>query len=44
MREKFFYYQEHKDEVDKILLAGAEKARPIAKDVLSRVRKAIGVK
>ncbi len=44
MREKFFYFQEHKDEVDKILIAGAEKARPIAKDVLSKVRKAIGVK
>lgn len=44
MREKFFYFQEHKDEVDKILIAGAQKARPIAKDVLSKVRKAIGVK
>lgn len=44
MREKFFYFQEHKDEVDKILIAGAQKARPIAKDVLSKVRKAVGVK
>jgi len=44
MREKFDYFQAHKDEVDKILLSGAEKARVIAKGVLEKVRKAIGVK
>lgn len=44
MREKFDYYQAHKDEVDKILLAGAERARTLAKDMIKKVRKAIGVK
>lgn len=44
MREKFDYYQAHKDEVDKILLAGAERARAIAKQMISKIRKAIGVK
>ena len=43
MREKFNYYMAHKDEVDKILDAGAVKARVVAKEVLDRVRKAIGV-
>ncbi len=42
MREKFNYYISHKDEVDKILKEGAEKAKVIAKEVLLRVRKAIG--
>ena len=44
MRKKFDYYQAHRDEVDKILLAGAEKARTIARQSLAKVRKAIGVK
>lgn len=43
MREKYFYYQTHRDEVDKILADGAIKARMIAKKTLSKVRKAIGV-
>ena len=43
MREKFDYYMAHYDEVEKILQEGAEKARKIAKEVLSKVRKAIGV-
>lgn len=42
MREKFLYYMNHKDEVDKILDAGALKAEKVAKEVLYRVRKAIG--
>ncbi len=44
MREKFYYYQAHKNEVDDILLNGAEKARVIAKQMLKKVRKLIGVK
>ena len=44
MREKFDYFQAHKDEVDKILAAGAEKARLIAKKIIAKVRKTIGVK
>lgn len=44
MREKFYYYQEHRDEVDKILAEGAVKARAIATPCLDRVKKAIGVK
>lgn len=43
MREKYFYYQSHRDEVDKILEEGAVKARIIARKTLARVRKAIGV-
>jgi len=44
MREKFFYFQEHKDEVDAILQQGAKKARAIAIPCMERVKKAIGVK
>lgn len=43
MREKFYYYQEHLDEVDKILADGALKARKIATPCLEKVKKAIGV-
>lgn len=43
MREKYFYYYNHFDEVEKILKDGAVKARKIANDVLQRVRKQIGV-
>ncbi len=42
MREKYNYYMEHKEIIDKILSEGAEKARKIAKETLIRVRKAIG--
>lgn len=42
MREKFDYYMEHKEEVDEILKEGALKAEKVAKEVLARVRKAIG--
>ena len=44
MREKYFYYQNHRDEVDKILADGAAKARAIAQKTIQRVRKSIGVK
>ena len=44
MREKFYYYQVHRDEVDAILAEGAKKAREIAIPCLERVKKAIGVK
>lgn len=43
MREKYNYFMEHKDEVDKILAEGAEKARWVAKKTLAKVRKRIGV-
>ena len=42
MREKFDYYMAHKDEVDEILKEGALKAEKVAREVLSRVRQAIG--
>lgn len=42
MREKYNYYMENKDLVDKILREGAESARKIAAETLTRVRKAIG--
>ena len=42
MRDKFNYYQNHKDEVDKILAEGAKKARVIAKEFLTKARHAIG--
>lgn len=44
MREKYFYYQNHHELVDKILASGAEKARIIAQDNLKKVRNKIGVK
>ncbi len=44
MRERFDYYQAHRDEVDQILKAGALKAREIAKKTIADVRKKIGVK
>ena len=43
MREKFEYFQAHKDEVDELLRLGAKKARVVAREVLDRVREAIGV-
>lgn len=41
-REKFNHYMENKSEIDKQLKVGAEKARLVAKDVLSRVRQKTG--
>jgi len=43
MREKFDYYQSHRDEVDAILEEGAKKARSIATPMLAKIKKAIGV-
>ncbi len=41
-REKYNYYINNPDEVEKILLAGAEKASKVANDVLKRVREKLG--
>lgn len=41
-RERYNYFMENKNELDKVLLEGAEKARFIAKGVLARIRKASG--
>lgn len=41
-RERYNYFMENKNELDKVLLEGAEKARSVAKEVLARVRKASG--
>lgn len=43
MREKFYYYQSHRGEVDKILQEGSSRARLVAKEFLSKVRKSVGV-
>ncbi len=42
MREKYNYYMAHPEIVKEILNSGAKKARPIAKETIARVRKAIG--
>ena len=42
MREKYNYFKEHLDEVDKMLKAGANKAKMIAQNCIKRVRLAIG--
>ena len=41
-REKYNYYINHLEEVDKLLLEGAAKARKVAQSVLSRVREKLG--
>lgn len=41
-REKYNHFMENPEEVDQILIAGAEKARSVASDVLKRVRKKVG--
>lgn len=43
MRDKYNYYMEHYDEVEKILDKGNKKARVIAQETLARARKAIGL-
>lgn len=43
MREKYNYYMEHFDEVEKILEQGEAKAKVIAKETIQRVKAAIGV-
>ena len=41
-RERFNYYIENKEEIDKALAIGAEKAHTIANEVLARVRTKVG--
>ncbi|HAE87851.1 TPA: tryptophan--tRNA ligase, partial [Candidatus Marinimicrobia bacterium] len=43
MREKYFSIMENKDEIDRILKEGSDKARQVASRTVARVRKAIGV-
>jgi tryptophanyl-tRNA synthetase len=43
IRERRQKYSENIDEVYKMLYEGSKKAREVAKDTLSRVRKAIGI-
>ncbi len=43
MREKYDYYQAHRDEVDAILLSGSQKAKQIASKKLHEIKKLIGV-
>jgi tryptophanyl-tRNA synthetase len=40
--EKYNYYMQHLDEIDKVLLSGAEKAHEVADRVLGRVRNKLG--
>lgn len=42
-REKFEYYKNHADEVEKILSQGAKKAKAIATPIIDKVRQAVGV-
>ncbi|MCG8805708.1 tryptophan--tRNA ligase [Tenacibaculum finnmarkense] len=42
VRTKYAYYMENRNEIDKALAIGAEKAKTVATDVLQRVRKKIG--
>lgn len=41
-RERFNYYMDHLNEVDEVLALGAEKAKKVADEVLSRVRTKLG--
>jgi tryptophanyl-tRNA synthetase len=41
-RKRYNYYMENKDEIEKALLTGAEKANIIAHNVLNRVRNKLG--
>ena len=40
IREKREYYEQHLDEVDKVLIEGTEKARKVAKETMKKVKKA----
>ncbi|MHA6696510.1 tryptophan--tRNA ligase [Chryseobacterium sp. A301] len=42
-REKFHYYMNHLEELDEILLKGAEKTKAVANETLQRVRESLGV-
>ena len=41
-RERYHYYMDNLNEIDKALAVGAEKAENVANDVLKRVRKKVG--
>jgi len=41
-RERYHHYMHHLDEIDILLLKGANKAKTVANDVLNRVRNKIG--
>ncbi|MEM1135026.1 MAG: tryptophan--tRNA ligase [Bacteroidota bacterium] len=41
-REKYNYYMNNIDELERLLIAGEEKARTVAKGVLERVRETLG--
>jgi len=43
-REKYKYYMSHREEIDKALALGAEKAQKVADGVLNRVRQKLGFK
>ena len=42
VRERYHYYMNHLEEVDKALAIGAEKAKKVADEVLERVRSKVG--
>lgn len=42
-REKFHYYMNHLEELDEVLLKGAEKTRTVANQTLQRVRESLGI-
>ncbi|MCB0389367.1 MAG: tryptophan--tRNA ligase, partial [Winogradskyella sp.] len=41
-RERYHYYMNNLDELDRLLAIGAEKAKIVANEVLNRVRKKVG--
>lgn len=41
IREKRKYYEEHLDEVDKVIEEGTKKARLVAKETMKKVKKAM---
>ena len=41
LREKRAYYEQHPEEVDKILIEGTEKARKTAKETMKKIKKAM---
>ena len=41
-RERYNYYMDNLEEIDKVLVHGAEKAKVVAEAVLNRVRKKVG--
>ena len=41
IREKRAYYEEHPEEVDKILIEGTKKAQKVAKETMKKVKKAM---